>query len=202
MACSAKEMSERIVGQFGRGALEEWVAAHPLGGVIRLVHLIARQKVDRCGAIVFRVDVEIVGNLSCMNRGRFFAVAVVVPVVVAIANDVAVSVRVVVVETRGASEIGGDGSNVVLHDLGGGARGGEGGRVRRKGGLRIELQEPRVSHLSKQERARSLTLLSPLLLLRLLGYSARRLSTQGRRQSQDQKTARIWNHRRMTHCPS
>jgi len=58
-------MSERVVGQFGRGALEEWVAAHPLGGVIiRLVPLIARQKVDRCGAIVFGVDVEIVGNLS------------------------------------------------------------------------------------------------------------------------------------------
>jgi len=137
-----------------------------------------------------------------MNRGRFFAVAVVVPVAVAIANDVAVSVGVVVVETRGASEIGGDGSNasVVLHDLGGGARGGEGGRVRRKGDLRVELQEPGVSHLAKQERARSLTLLSPPLLQRLLGYSARRLSTQGRRQSQDQKTARIWSRRRMTHC--
>ena len=51
--------------------LEVWVAAHLLGVVIRLVHLIARQEVDRCRAIVFGVHVEIVGKLSCTNRERF-----------------------------------------------------------------------------------------------------------------------------------
>ena len=85
-----------------------------------------------------------------------FAVAVVMPVAVAFANDVAVSVGVVVVETRGASEIDSDGSNMVLHDLG---VGGKWSHVRSKGDLRVELQKPGATHHAKQEKARSLALL-------------------------------------------
>ena len=48
-----------------------------------------------------------------------------------------------------ASEIGGDGSNAVLHDLGVGS---ERARVRRKGDLRVELKVPGVSHLAKQRK--------------------------------------------------
>ena len=85
-----------------------------------------------------------------------FAVAVVMPIAVAIADDVAVSVGIVVVETRGGSEIDSDGSNMVLHDLG---VGGKWSHVRPKGDLRVELQKPGATHHAKQEKARSLALL-------------------------------------------
>jgi len=62
-----------------------------------------------------------------------------------------------------------------------------------------KLQMPGVSCPGTQKNAGSLTLSSPPPIpWRLLGCSACRPSTQGRRESQNQKTARIWSRRRMT----